>query len=142
MYATGDSIVDADTRAQYLARFKQNERPEAVLVVADEPERIRIAIAWTNLDVRFADTVTKKSGESDSEIWNWLWDNTRYSLQELMARVGVNLSEATFRKRLEPLIGNRVLYPDGTANSFVQRYLRERVLKLFDARPRKPAKNL
>jgi len=134
--------VDADTRAQYLARFKQNERPEAVLVVADEPERIRIAIAWTNLDVRFADTVTKKSGESDSEIWNWLWDNTRYSLQELMARVGVNLSEATFRKRLEPLIGNRVLYPDGTANSFVQRYLRERVLKLFDARPRKPAKNL
>ena len=134
--------MDADTRAQYLARFKQNERPEAVLVVADEPERIRIAIAWTNLDVRFADTVTKKSGESDSEIWNWLWDNTRYSLQELMARVGVNLSEATFRKRLEPLIGNRVLYPDGTANSFVQRYLRERVLKLFDARPRKPAKNL
>jgi len=34
----------------------------------------------------------------------------------------------------------RGLYPDGTANSFVLRYLRERVLKLLDAKPRKPAK--
>ena len=34
----------------------------------------------------------------------------------------------------------RGLYPDGTVNSFVLRYLRERVLKLLDAKPRKPAK--
>ena len=33
---------------------------------------------------------------------------------------------------MKPLIGNRVLYPDGTVNSFVQRYLRDRVLKLFE----------
>lgn len=136
-----DSIVATDTFTQHLARFKQNERPEAVLVVADEPERIRIAIAWTNLDVRRADALTKPPGQSESETWDWLWVNTRYSLQELMTKVGVNLSEMTFKRRLEPLIGNRVLYPDGTVNSFVQRYLRERVLKLFDAKPRMPAKS-
>ena len=44
-------------------------------------------------------------------------------------------------RKLKPLVGNRVLYPDGTVNSFVQRYLRERVLKLFDAKPRKPTKS-
>jgi hypothetical protein len=44
------------------------------------------------------------------------------------------------QRKLKPLIGNRVLYPDGTVNSFVQRYLRERVLRLFEAKPRKPAK--
>ena len=43
--------------------------------------------------------------------------------------------------KLKPLVGNRVLYPDGTVNSFVQRYLRERVLKLFDTKPRKSAKS-
>lgn len=132
--------MDADAYAQYLARFKQNEKAEAVLVIADEPERIRVAIAWTNLNVRHAAPLTELSGESDGEIWGWLWDNSQFSLQELMAMVGVSLSEATFRKRLDPLIGNRVLYPDGTINSFVQRYLRERVLKLFDAKPRKPSK--
>ena len=38
------------------------------------------------------------------------------------------------------LIANRILYPDGTANSFVQRYLREQVLELFDAKLKRPAK--
>jgi hypothetical protein len=37
--------------------------------------------------------------------------------------------------KLRSLIGNRILYPDGTVNSFAQRYLRERVLKLFQAKP-------
>jgi hypothetical protein len=52
-----------------------------------------------------------------------------------------SLTARLVERKLKPLIGNRVLYPDGTVNSFVQRYLRERVLKLFDARPRKPAKS-
>ena len=30
--------------------FKQNEKPETVLVIADNPELIQIVIAWTNLE--------------------------------------------------------------------------------------------
>ena len=41
--------------------------------------------------------------------------------------------------KMKVLIGNRVLYPDGTINSFVQRYLRDRVLKSFDAKPKRTA---
>jgi hypothetical protein len=41
---------------------------------------------------------------------------------------------------LKPLIGNRIIYPDGTVNSFVERYLRERVVKLFEAKPKKSVK--
>jgi hypothetical protein len=33
-----------------------------------------------------------------------------------------------------------VIYPDGTINSFVQRYLRDRVLKLFEAKPARSTK--
>jgi hypothetical protein len=51
------------------------------------------------------------------------------------------LTARLVERKLKPLVGNRVLYPDGTVNSFVQRYLRERVLKLFDTKPRKPAKS-
>jgi len=129
-----------DLYAEKLAWFKQNEKPEAVLMVADNPDFIKIAIAWTNLDVNLVDELTSLHGESESEIWEWLWKNTRFSIAELKEKVGISFSELALENKMKPLIGNRVIYPDGTVNSFVQRYLREQVLKLFEAKPKKPAK--
>jgi len=71
-------------------------------------------------------------------MWNWLWANARYSLDDLAEKS--SLTVPLVERKLKPLIGNRVMYPDGTVNSFVQRYLRERVLRLFDVKPRKSAK--
>jgi hypothetical protein len=131
--------MDEDLYAQKLAWFKRNERPEAVLLVADDPEFTKIVVAWTSLDVRPAEKPSQFPGESEHEIWDWLWANARYSLADLAERSG--LTVPLIERKLKPLIGNRVLYPDGTVNSFVQRYLRERVLKLFDTKPRKSAKS-
>jgi len=133
-------VVKEDLYAQKLAWFKENERPEVVLVVADDPERIKIVVAWTNLDVRRAGKLTEPRGESEGEIWEWLWENTRYSPKELIDRIGISFSTSGLESKMRPLIGNRILYPDGTVNSYVQRYLRERVLSLFDAKPKKAAK--
>jgi len=114
--------------------FKQNERPETVLVIADNPELIKIIIAWTNLEVRQRNNITNVIGEFENEIWEWLWKNTEFSLVKLKEKTGVPYSESILKDKMKPLIGNRVLYPDGTMNSFVQRYLRERVLKLFETK--------
>jgi len=131
--------MNEDLHAQKLALFKQNERPEAVLLVADDPEFTKIVVAWTNLDVRPAEKPTHPPGESERDVWDWLWANAHYSLDDLAERS--SLTAPLVERKLKPLIGNRVLYPDGTVNSFVQRYLRQRVLKLFDAKPRKPVKS-
>jgi hypothetical protein len=69
-----------------------------------------------------------------------LWKNTKVNLTELKEKTGVPYSESVLESKLKPLIGNRILYPDGTINSFVQRYLRERVLKLFESKLNKPNK--
>jgi hypothetical protein len=127
-----------DLFTERLRRFKENENPEVVLLVADDPELTKIVVAWTSLDVRPAEKPSQSPGESEHEIWDWLWANTAYSLADLAERSG--LTVPLIERKLKPLLGNRVLYPDGTVNSFVQRYLRERVLKLFDTKPRKPAK--
>jgi len=127
-----------DLYDQKLAWFRQNERPETVLLVADNPERIKIVVAWTSLEVRRVDELTELGSESESEVWEWLWKNARYSKAELVDRIGIPFSESGLESKMKPLIGNRILYPDGTINSFVQRYLRERVLKLFDAKPKRP----
>jgi hypothetical protein len=121
-----------------LRRFKEKENPEAVLLVADDPEFTKVIVAWTNLDVRSVEKPTRPPGESERDVWDWLWANAQYSLEELAEKSG--LPTSLVERKLKRLIGNRVLYPDGTVNSFVQRYLRERVLKLFDAKPRKSAK--
>ncbi|MEE9201764.1 MAG: hypothetical protein V3U31_01035 [Dehalococcoidia bacterium] len=125
---------------QKLTWFKQNERPEAVLLVADDPERIKLVVAWTNLEVRRPGKLTELRGESENEVWEWLWKNTKYSRTELVEKIGISFSESGLESKLRPLIGNRILYPDGTVNSFVQRYLREQVLKLFEAKAKRPAK--
>lgn len=129
-----------DIYTEKLAWFKQNEKPEAVLLIADNPELIKIVVAWTSLDVRRVDNLTRLPSESESEIWEWLWQNTKYSLPELKEKIGISFSEIALENKTKPLIGNRVIYPDGTVNSFVQRYLRERVLKLFETKPKKSVK--
>jgi len=44
------------------------------------------------------------------------------------------LQDYEVKKILPHLVGNRVIYPDGTVNSFVQRFLREKVVNLFAAK--------
>jgi hypothetical protein len=127
-----------DLFIEKLNHFKQNEKPEAVLVIADNPEFIKILVAWTNLEVEHNKELTKISGESDNEVWEWLWENAKFSLTDLKIMTGVSYSESTLENKMKPLLGNRVLYADGTINSFVQRYLRERVLKFFETKPKKP----
>jgi len=120
---------------EQLQRLKRDESPEVVLLVADDPALMKIAVAWTSLDVRPAEEPTDPPDELDRKAWDWLWANVEYSVDELAEKSG--LTATLVERKLRPLIGNRVLYPDGTVNSFVQRYLRERVLKLFDAKPEK-----
>ena len=131
---------NVDIYTEKLTWFKQNEKPEAVLVVANNPGLIKIVVAWTSLDVRRAGKLTRLPGESESEMWEWLWQNTKYRLSELKEKIGISFSELSLENKLKPLVGNRIIYPDGTVNSFVQRYLKERVVKLFESKPGKTIK--
>jgi len=129
-----------DLYSDKLNWFKQNERPEAVLLIANNPELIKIVVAWASLKMRRAEKPSELPGDSESETWEWLWQNTKYSLSELKEKIGIPFSEIALQNKLRPLIGNRIIYPDGTVNSFVERYLREQVAKLFEAKTKKPVK--
>ena len=123
-----------------LDRFKQEEQPEAVLLVASHKDYVNIASAWMHLSVRRRRRLTESAGTSEADQWAWLWENIRFSGENLRQKSGV--PEKRFEERLNTLIANRVLYPDGSVNSFVRRYLREKVLKLLgvDAKTRRELK--
>lgn len=127
-----------DTKfTEKLDYFKQNEKPETVLLIADKPELIRIIITWTSLDIKQVEKLTELSSSSEREIWEWLWQNISFSLAELKEKADISSADYVLMNKMKPLIGNHIIYPDGTVNSYVQRYLRERVVKLFEARPKK-----
>ena len=127
--------MDDDLYQDKLEWYKQNEKPEVVLLIADDKERTKLLVAWTNTACTRSSKITELSKDSEDDVWQWLWDNTKFSLKELMTKSAI--SEFKLNKQLQFLIGNRIIYPDGTINSFVQRYLREKVLKLFDAKPKR-----
>ena len=112
-----------------LGLFKENEKPEAVLMVADSPHLVKIVVAWTNMPVHRRRHLSQLQDSSDEAAWTWLWQNTDYSHAELVKRIPA--ADATTNRKIEALIANRVLYPDGTANGFVEKYLREQVLRHF-----------
>jgi len=122
--------MDKETYATKLSWFKENERPEAVLRVAEDPDLVKIVIAWGSTSTRVKPKLTQLRSECEGDVWEWLWRNAEYCSFSLATRAGV--SQYGFDEKLAVLIGNRVLYPDGTVNSFVERYLREKVLKLFE----------
>jgi hypothetical protein len=144
IYANGldkmNNLQMSDLFIEKLAWFKQNEKPEAVLLIADEPERIKIVIAWTNIQVVQAENLTEPVNTSEKGIWAWLWENTVFPREELIGAIGTALSDAGLEKKMRPLIGNRIIYQDGTVNSYVQRYLREKVINLFESKTRKIAR--
>jgi hypothetical protein len=136
-----NSIKEQDLYIEKMAWFKQNEKPEAVLVIADNPERVKLVIAWINLDVKPAEVLSELQKDADeNEIWEWLWENSVYSKKDLINSLGIPLSELGLESKMKQLIGNHVIYPDGTVNSYVQRYLREQVVKLFDGKAKRPVK--
>ena len=126
--------MNEDLYGEKLSWFKENESPEAVLLVTGNQEYIKIIIAWTKLNVERAEQLTDLTSESVNEVWQWLWINVKYSRSDLVEKAGSPFSELVLERKLKPLMGNRILYPDGTVNSFVQRYLRQQVLNLFDAK--------
>jgi hypothetical protein len=131
------ALASEDLYFEKLMWFKQNEKPDAVLIVANNLEFINLVIAWTHLEVKRTENLSQPIGDSDFVIWKWLWENAVFSLSDLKTITGVPYSESVLANKIKLLTANRILYPDGTINSFVQRYIREQVVKLFEAKPKK-----
>src|SRR4030043_2059858 len=94
--------MSEDIFTEKLAYFKQNEKPEVVLLVADNPEFIKILVVWPILDVKWEENDSRLPGDSEREVWDWLWKNTRFSLVELKEKADIPLADWVLEKKLRP----------------------------------------
>ena len=122
---------------QVLQHFKDHEQPESVLIVAGNAALIRIILSWTHVEIKRPKCLKLCTALSATGKWMWLWNNIAYRRDDLLASIpGAN---AQTEKALDALIASRILYPDGSINSFVQRYLQQRTLQVFGAKRGRPS---
>ena len=125
--------------ADRLADFKGQERAEAVLLLADDPDLIHIAVAWANTNTTRPKKFSRPpKTENPHEWWEWPWQNRTYSRQEVMHKAAYGALH--FDRKFRALVGNHIIYPDGTINSLARKYLHARVLKLFETKPPRPSR--
>jgi len=115
---------------QTLERFKDDERPECVLLVSGSPSLIRIVVAWMNMPIERRRRLTPFPQDAEQQ-WEWLWRNATYSTERLAKYMPS--SDKELEQKVQALIANRVLYPDGTVNSYVERFLRTRIVKTLSS---------
>lgn len=124
-----EDIVKQSVFDRVLGQFKSNEQPESVLMVVGNAALIRIILCWSSAEIKRMRNPKLCKETSDEAKWNWLWSQITYSRDDLLARIPAAGSRTA--KALDALIASRILYPDGTINSYVQRYLRQRTLQVF-----------
>lgn len=73
--------------------------------------------------------------EDREQQWEWLWQNTVYSPERFVERLP--FSDKDVEQKLRGLIANKVLYPDGTVNGYVERFLRARIVKSLSSAGRR-----
>lgn len=130
--------MKVDSYSERLNWFKEHEIPEVVLMVANNEARIWLVVAWMNTNVTKRRKMSQLTTNSENAIWDWLWENTHFSADEVQIKSAISANQ--IEPGLKLLIANRIIYPDGTINSFVQKYLRDRVFNLFSERVKRPAR--
>lgn len=113
--------------ARELDWFKANELPECALLVDDS--LLRFLVAWKRLAVTRTKRLTRVTKRNKAGLWQWLWQNAVFSLEDFAVLTGASVPTATARFKM--LSGNAMIYPDGTLNSYVDKLLKARTVLLF-----------
>jgi hypothetical protein len=66
-----------------------------VICACNNPDLVKIVVAWTSLDMKRGDILSGLPAGSESEAWEWLWENMTYNLKELKEKIGISFSELT-----------------------------------------------
>ncbi len=116
-----------------LSIFKENETPEDVLPLLNNHAMQKIAIAWPKIKIKRIKT-SSTAPPTQNEQWAWLWSQVEYDVNELMAIVNIY---AGIERHMACLIGNRIIYPDGTISSYATKALRQIMMAQLKAKPKK-----
>ncbi len=104
-----------------LAPFRSLESNEDALIVLGDDEAMRVLIAWQHIDQEWAHPGGKQPlaihGKM-AKLWTWIMSGWEVDNRKVSRLAGVSPSIA--HAKLEILMGNRLIYPDGSMSKGVR----------------------
>ena len=114
--------------SELLEKFKASEEVECLVQLLDDQALRRAVGAWQATIVTFpADGQGDDCPELESKRqWEWLWKQIKYD-QKMFGTIA-NIKEHEISNMMVRLVGLRLVYPDGTINSFAKKYLQSLIV--------------
>ena len=84
----------------------------------------RLVVAWSKIKILRIDPVSHIPNEKQ-EIWKWIWECVKYDQQELKQITGITGFDVDCL--VDILIGNRLLYPDGTVSTWALKIVQQSI---------------
>lgn len=110
------------TFEEIITMAKEAETPDAILLVADSIIAQKLIVAWKTVEMQKPDPQGKFSSLKD------VWAATHFDQKQWYINAGLSPSE---NQRIgQSLIANGIVYPDGTVNDLVRKYLNTQVAEL------------
>jgi hypothetical protein len=114
----------------FIDQAKECEPADVVLLISDQPEAQRMLVAWKSLPKKILEARKNPTCLQD------IWDNIEFDIEKWSANASVHTGLAKSISKM--LISNNLIYPDGSLNSFVQKYLNALVVsKISKVSPKK-----
>lgn len=105
---------------EVLGHFKKIEEAENIVPVIDDEQLRNALVGWKGVKISYK-TPSNCPFHDDSSMWEWMWEQVEFDQQEFGVIAGIKAQDVG--RILTRLQGLRLIYPDGTINSFARQYL-------------------
>lgn len=117
------------TFEQAIEKFKELESPEDVLPLLGKEakhEQLRqLLVAWQKISIKRVKKTEYRGSDSDMvELWKWMWEQVYYDREELKQ---ISMIQGDIDNLMKVLVGNRIIYPDGTISTFARKVLQQMI---------------
>lgn len=105
---------------EVLKEFKTKETAEDIIPILTSEDIQKLVVAWPKIVIKRLQP-RDPLPDDRNERWSWLWKTVTWCEKDLQEISGV--PEAKFKRLLNQVRGNRLIYPDGSVSSHASKYL-------------------
>tara|TARA_Y100000310_G_C20636498_1_gene791449 strand:+ start:1223 stop:1675 length:453 start_codon:yes stop_codon:yes gene_type:complete len=113
-----------------LEAYERSTKGSGRVLMVMNDEMARVAISWPEVSKEF-DYSNITSVRDDKKQWEILWDCVSYSRKEWIDLCGVSIK--VFNRCLKPLVGHKLIFPDGTLNKWLSLWMDWKVISLVNS---------